>query len=214
MPMPESGSFLMSTKLALLSCTRRFLLSGAPSRPCPPSRSHRGCPSPFPSPLSVSERVPRLAAWLESRFNLKSGPASRTDSLEAAFLCLRDKTPLVIKAAPAGGSVQVSGGGAADVRGERRCREGWQHREQWLCHCAAQARPPLQRKDVRIPAVKLLAGLWHSGSSNGFAWPPVQGAPRNAGAYPCPELKGCACSSRFNACRPAALWRLPGRPLR
>ncbi|GFR49930.1 hypothetical protein Agub_g12034 [Astrephomene gubernaculifera] len=58
--------------------------------------------------FSVSERIPRLCAWVESRFNLKATTASRNDTLEAYFLCLRDRTPLSIKAVPVGGAVQIT----------------------------------------------------------------------------------------------------------
>ncbi|KXZ53986.1 hypothetical protein GPECTOR_5g1 [Gonium pectorale] len=67
----------------------------------------------FPEPassvtFSVSERIPRLCAWVESRFNLKATTAGRNDTLEAYFLCLRDKAPLGIKAVPVAGQVQVT----------------------------------------------------------------------------------------------------------
>ncbi|GLC47294.1 Bardet-Biedl syndrome 2 protein [Pleodorina starrii] len=67
----------------------------------------------FPEPassvtFSVSERIPRLCAWVESRFTLKATSAGRNDTLEAYFLCLRDRTPLGIKAVPVGGSVQIT----------------------------------------------------------------------------------------------------------
>nr|BCL66089.1 Bardet-Biedl syndrome 2 protein [Volvox africanus] len=58
--------------------------------------------------FSVSERIPRLCAWVESRFTLKSTAAGRNDTLEAYFLCLRDRMPLGIKAVPVGGSVQIT----------------------------------------------------------------------------------------------------------
>ncbi|KAG2486168.1 hypothetical protein HYH03_015132 [Edaphochlamys debaryana] len=58
--------------------------------------------------FSVSERIPRLCAWLESRFNLKAPPAGRADTLEAYFLCLRDKAPLLVRATPVEGRVQVT----------------------------------------------------------------------------------------------------------
>nr|BCL66158.1 Bardet-Biedl syndrome 2 protein [Volvox reticuliferus] len=67
----------------------------------------------FPEPassvtFSVSERIPRMCAWVESRFTLKSTSAGRNDTLEAYFLCLRDRMPLGIKAVPAGGGVQIT----------------------------------------------------------------------------------------------------------
>ncbi|PNW81715.1 hypothetical protein CHLRE_06g257250v5 [Chlamydomonas reinhardtii] len=67
----------------------------------------------YPEPASsvtftVSERIPRMCAWVESRFNLQASAAGRNDTLEAYFLCLRDRTPLGIKAVPNGGSVQIT----------------------------------------------------------------------------------------------------------
>lgn len=58
--------------------------------------------------FSVSERIPRLCNWVETRFNLKAAAVGRNDTLEAHFLSLRDRTPLTIKAAPVGQGVQVT----------------------------------------------------------------------------------------------------------
>lgn len=63
----------------------------------------------------MNERIPRLANWIETRFNVKA-PTSRTDSLETSFLCLRDKLPLSIKINAAQNSVQV--GDALGMQGE------------------------------------------------------------------------------------------------
>lgn len=55
---------------------------------------------------SINERVPRLANWIETRFSVKATSA-KADVLEAFFLCLRDKQPLVLKVHPVNNQIQV-----------------------------------------------------------------------------------------------------------
>jgi len=54
----------------------------------------------------INERVPRLANWIETRFNVKS-TTTRADILEAYFVCLRDKLPLSMRVQPMNQAVQV-----------------------------------------------------------------------------------------------------------
>lgn len=55
---------------------------------------------------SINERVARLANWIETRFSVKATSA-KADVLEAFFLCLRDRQPLVLKVHPVNNQVQV-----------------------------------------------------------------------------------------------------------
>lgn len=55
---------------------------------------------------SLPERIPRIVSWIEARFNIKQ-TALRTDTVEAQFVCLRDRTPLCIRASPINNTVQV-----------------------------------------------------------------------------------------------------------
>lgn len=57
--------------------------------------------------FNVSERIPRIANWVETRFNMKAVVA-RADLLEVYFLCLRDQTSLSLKVVPTGGQAQVT----------------------------------------------------------------------------------------------------------
>ncbi|MEW5314625.1 MAG: hypothetical protein WDW38_006104 [Sanguina aurantia] len=66
----------------------------------------------FPEPtasvtFSINERVARLANWIETRFSVKATSA-KADVLEAFFLCLRDRQPLVLKVHPVNNQVQVT----------------------------------------------------------------------------------------------------------
>lgn len=56
--------------------------------------------------FTLNERIPRLANWIETRFNVKM-PTTKTDSLETTFFCLRDRLPLSIKIHTVNNSVQV-----------------------------------------------------------------------------------------------------------
>ncbi|KAL6760242.1 BBS2m [Haematococcus lacustris] len=57
--------------------------------------------------FSLTDRIPRILAFVESRFNTKL-PLSRMDGLEACFTCLRDRSPLIIRAIPLSNTTQVT----------------------------------------------------------------------------------------------------------
>ncbi|KAG1676464.1 hypothetical protein FOA52_002284 [Chlamydomonas sp. UWO 241] len=60
--------------------------------------------------FAVPERIPRLANWVENRFSVitgLTGAASKGESLEVAFLCLRDKRPVHLTMVPKNNEVQV-----------------------------------------------------------------------------------------------------------
>ncbi|KAJ9523265.1 hypothetical protein QJQ45_024047 [Haematococcus lacustris] len=54
----------------------------------------------------LTDRIPRILAFVESRFNTKL-PLSRMDGLEACFTCLRDRSPLIIRAIPLSNTTQA-----------------------------------------------------------------------------------------------------------
>ena len=62
----------------------------------------------------ISERIPRLANWIETRFNVRA--LAHADTLEAHFLCLRDRMPLSIHVQPSNNTVQVSCGRRPSAR--------------------------------------------------------------------------------------------------
>ncbi len=48
----------------------------------------------------------RLVTWVEASFSVKAS-LSRGEAMEACLMSLRDRSPLVIRAAPAGQQMQV-----------------------------------------------------------------------------------------------------------
>lgn len=74
-------------------------------------------PAASPPPLRIKEPqssvalllpcpLHRLVTWVESSFSVKAS-LGRGEAMEACLMSLRDRSPLVIQAAPAGQQMQV-----------------------------------------------------------------------------------------------------------